>query len=223
MHFHFEGKKSVLFLCRDNYMRSPMIKSMFMDLLKTTNQTDDWIVESAGIGWWDVGKGMDPRAKHHLESYGLNTSHIVREICQDDFYKFEYIIATDERDLGFLDLEAPEDGISKCVLLGSFNSKAKFPVSDLPDPFFLKTKPLNDALEDIMNRGYWYLVSFLDTFGVQVPEVLTTKKVKIITTVKIRSSTMNPWHEKMSSLQAGWSATKFKDRITVKSTHRKLQ
>lgn len=196
-----------------------------MELLGTTNQTDQWIVESAGIGWWDVGKGMDPRAKARCELFGIDTHHVAREICQDDFYKFEYIIATDETDLSFLKLEAPEDNRAKLCLLGSFNNKCDFKpeTKDLPDPFFLKTKPLLNALDDIIYRGYWYLVGFLDTMGIRVPITTTLQKTTISTTRKIKSTTMDPWKLKMSLIQAAVSITRFKDRITVKSTHRKLQ
>lgn len=188
-----------------------------------SNQTDKWVVESAGIGWWDLGKGMDPRAKRRCELYGLDTNHVVRDICQDDFYKFDYIIATDDTDLSFLHLEAPSDNTAQLALLGSFNSKAKFSgTKNLPDPFFLKAKDLNDALDDIIHRGYWYLLGFLDTMGVQVPTTTTTEKITFTTTRKIRSSTIDAHILKMSALMANVTQTKFRDRKTVKSTHRKI-
>lgn len=219
--FQFEGKKSVLFLCRDNYMRSPMIKSMFNELLEQTNQTKEWIVESAAIGWWDVGKGMDPRAKARCELYGLNTTHVVREISDDDFYKFDYIIATDETDFSFLKLQRPEDASAKIALLSSF-SKVKFESADLPDPFFLKSKALLDALDDIIHRGWWYLVGFLDTYGIKVPMTTTIEVRTVKTSTKNKTSTVNMYQGRMASMFESAKGTKFKDRVTVKSTHRKL-
>lgn len=223
--FQYEGKNSVLFLCRDNYMRSPMIKAIFMEMLALANQTDKWIVESAGIGWWDVGKGMDPRAQERCELYGLNTHHVAREICEDDFYKFDYIIATDETDLSFLKLEAPKDNRAKICLLGDFTSKCDFHIEDknFVDPFFLKTKALYTALDDIVNRGYWHLLGFLDTLGIQLPITTTIEKKVISTIKKYRTSTLDPWRVKISLMQAAITITHFKDRVTVKSTHRKLQ
>lgn len=63
-----------------NICRSPIAEAVFVKLLKDAGKTDDWIVDSAAIGPWHVGKGPDRRAISVLTKHSISTGHKARQV-----------------------------------------------------------------------------------------------------------------------------------------------
>jgi protein-tyrosine phosphatase len=70
-----------------------------------------WRVDSAGTGDWHVGRPPDPRAQAQARAQGHDISgYRARQLCADDFAKFDHIIALDRTNL---------TDIGACALPGS--------------------------------------------------------------------------------------------------------
>ena len=73
--FHF-------YICHDlgNICRSPIAEAVFVKQLKDAGKHDDWIVDSAAIGSWHIGKSPDRRAISVLTKHQVSTNHKARQV-----------------------------------------------------------------------------------------------------------------------------------------------
>jgi low molecular weight phosphotyrosine protein phosphatase len=74
---------STFYISRDvgNICRSPIAEAVFAKLIKDAGKDDDWIVDSAAIGSWHVGKSPDRRALSVLKKHNVPTNHKARQVC----------------------------------------------------------------------------------------------------------------------------------------------
>ncbi|XP_049810571.1 low molecular weight phosphotyrosine protein phosphatase 1-like [Schistocerca nitens] len=123
-------KKAVLFICLGNICRSPIAEAVFLNLLKQRGLTDKWIVDSAAIGPWHVGKAPDKRARSTLEANGIDYKHTVRQIRKDDFNQFDYIFGMDDENMENLKHQAPAGSKAQLQLVGAFDPKGERIIRD---------------------------------------------------------------------------------------------
>lgn len=63
----------------------------------SAGMTDNFLIDSAGIGNWHVGSLPDKRMRRHGAARGLRIDHVARQIdASSDFRKFDYIIVMDD-------------------------------------------------------------------------------------------------------------------------------
>jgi len=85
----------ILMVCLGNICRSPMAEGILRYKLEKKNIS--WTVDSAGIGPWHVGDPPDARAIATALAHGIDISkQRGRQISEDDFAKFDLILAMDE-------------------------------------------------------------------------------------------------------------------------------
>ncbi|CAG9537868.1 unnamed protein product [Cercopithifilaria johnstoni] len=129
------GKKSVLFVCLGNICRSPMAEGIFLDLIKKKGLTDKWIVDSAAVASFHVGKSPDKRtmttlANHRITDY----KHTVRQVTDTDFRDFDYIFGMDDKNIEDLNnLRRNVKGKATIEYLGRYDPEG---VLVIPDPFY---------------------------------------------------------------------------------------
>ena len=95
-------KISVLFVCLGNICRSPLAEGVFKYLVEDQGLTNQFLIDSAGTGSWHVGDRPDGRAALVAEQHGINLDSRARQIQDEDFSRFDYIIAMDRENLGVL-------------------------------------------------------------------------------------------------------------------------
>ncbi|VDK87262.1 unnamed protein product [Onchocerca ochengi] len=129
------SKKSVLFVCLGNICRSPMAEGVFLDLIKKKGLLDKWIVDSAAIINFHVGKTPDKRTMATLAEHGITEyKHRVRQVTVTDFHDFDYIFGMDEDNMEDLkNLRGNEKGKAVVEYLGSYDPEG---VLIVPDPFY---------------------------------------------------------------------------------------
>ena len=64
-------------------------------IVDAANLSDKFRIDSAGIGPWHVGNLPDPRMRSHGADHGYDFSTRARQICYDDFSRFDYILVMD--------------------------------------------------------------------------------------------------------------------------------
>ncbi|MER3536721.1 MAG: phosphotyrosine protein phosphatase [Thermus sp.] len=122
----------VLFVCLGNICRSPMAKGIFLKLLRERGLSGRFEVDSAGLGGWHVGEGMDPRARRVLEEHGAFFPHRARRLSREDCERFDHILVMDRENLeGVLSL-CPKAKEKVRLVLDFSDGTGR----EVPDPYY---------------------------------------------------------------------------------------
>jgi protein-tyrosine phosphatase len=127
-------KVSVLFVCMGNICRSPTAEGVFRHYVNEGDLADRILVDSAGTHAFHVGEPPDRRAYAAAERRGISLAEIhARRVTDDDFERFDYIIAMDEDNQMHLLEQAPDEHRSKVQLFLSYASVSE---TEVPDPYY---------------------------------------------------------------------------------------
>ena len=130
-------KISVLFVCLGNICRSPAAEAIFKNLINKKGISNQFIVDSAGTGSWHIGKKADSRMRFAARQRNINITSNARQIKEDDFRKFKYILVMDNSNFNnVIDLKSRVKGsdFAKIVKIQDFSSV--FNEKEVPDPYF---------------------------------------------------------------------------------------
>jgi len=127
-------KINVLFVCMGNICRSPTAEGVFRHHVSEGGFADRVLVDSAGTHAYHVGEPPDRRAYAAAERRGISLAEIhARRVTDDDFERFDYIIAMDEDNQTHLLEQAPGEHRSKVQLFLSYASVSE---TEVPDPYY---------------------------------------------------------------------------------------
>ncbi|MFD1175052.1 low molecular weight protein-tyrosine-phosphatase [Paenibacillus puldeungensis] len=132
-----EDKKtiSVLFVCLGNICRSPMAEAVFRQQVVRENLVSRFHIDSAGIGNWHTGNPPHHGTRGILDQYEIPYEGIrARQVAQEDFSRFNYIVAMDrqnERDLKSLAQQTDGGKIIKLLDL-----VPELQGQEVPDPYY---------------------------------------------------------------------------------------
>ena len=130
-------KISVLFVCLGNICRSPAAEAIFKSLIYDKGISNQFIVDSAGTGSWHVGKKADSRMRFAAKQRNINITSHARQIREDDFHKFKYILVMDNSNFNnVIDFKNRVKGsdFAKIIKIQDFSSS--FAEREVPDPYF---------------------------------------------------------------------------------------
>jgi len=126
---------SVLFVCLGNICRSPSAEGAFRALVDREGLAGRITVDSAGTGDWHVGEAPDARAQAAARARDYDLSMLrARQLCREDFRRFDLILAMDHTNLAELRRQRPEGARADLRLFLSFAGDAD--VDEVPDPYF---------------------------------------------------------------------------------------
>lgn len=118
----------VLAVCLGNICRSPTAEAVLRHKLAVAGLDGHVEVDSAGTGGWHVGEPPDPRSQHHAARRGYDLSRLrARRVAEEDFHRFDLILAMDHDNLADLQRLAP-DGVRRAEL-------RLFAEIEVPDPY----------------------------------------------------------------------------------------
>lgn len=107
---------SVLFVCLGNICRSPLAEAAFRQALGERGLHT--MVDSAGTGGWHVGEAPDARAIRTAAQHGIDMSaYRARQVCAEDFTRFDHLVAMDADNLDTLQRRAPQSSHAQLSLL----------------------------------------------------------------------------------------------------------
>ncbi|SFM45957.1 protein-tyrosine phosphatase [Gracilibacillus orientalis] len=127
----------VLFICLGNICRSPMAEAVFRHIIKEKGVEDQFVIDSAGLGDWHIGKPPHQGTRAKLDE--LNISYHgqkSRQIQVTDVKDFDYVIAMDQQnmdDLSQLSYQTSDVTVKKLM---DFVDQPK--EQNVPDPYFTK-------------------------------------------------------------------------------------
>ena len=133
-----ENKKltRILFVCLGNICRSPAAEAMMRVLIERNGLTDSVILDSAGTYGGHSGERSDPRMRRAAEARGIPMTHRARQVREEDFERFDMIIAMDDNNYENLFRLAPNrDYHVKIYRFREFLRQHK-EWSYIPDPYY---------------------------------------------------------------------------------------
>ena len=126
---------AVLMVCMGNICRSPTAEAMLRAKLAAAGLDARVRVDSAGTHGYHVGDPPDARAQRHARTRGVDLSGLrARRVVEDDFDRFDLVLAMDEDNLAELQRLGPADHPNRPRLLLEFASRAA--AREVPDPYF---------------------------------------------------------------------------------------
>lgn len=133
-----ENKKltHILFVCLGNICRSPAAEAMMRVLIERHELTESVALDSAGTYGGHSGERSDPRMRRAAEARGIPMTHRARQVREEDFERFDIIIAMDDNNYENLFRLAPNrDYHSKIYRFREFLSHHP-EWSYIPDPYY---------------------------------------------------------------------------------------
>lgn len=123
----------ILFVCMGNICRSPTAEGILRAKLDTAGLAEAVELDSAGTGDWHVGKAPDPRAIQAAAGRGYDIGDLrARQVAEDDFQRFDLILAMDQDNLAWLEQLRPDEGAVPELLL----ARQGLAVDEVPDPYY---------------------------------------------------------------------------------------
>lgn len=126
---------SVLFVCLGNICRSPTAQAVFEKHLAESELAGKVFTDSAGTAAYHIGKAPDMRSIEMAKSRGYDLSKLrARQVSQQDFERFDLILAMDESNVDDLLAVRPTTSRAEVRLFLSFATDS--PVLEVPDPYY---------------------------------------------------------------------------------------
>lgn len=140
----------VLFVCMGNICRSPTAEAVFRRYVRDARLDSQITIDSAGTGDWHVGKKPDLRACQAAASRGYDLSALTaRQVCADDFQRFDLILAMDQDNLSMLKALQPSYSRAEIDL---FLRRYNLGEEGVPDPYYGGDDGFDHVL-DLIERG----------------------------------------------------------------------
>jgi len=117
-----------------NICRSPSGEAVMNKLIKRASLNDKIKCDSAGTIAHHEGEQADARMKRHALKRGFRLTSVARRFKDEDFEKFDYIIAMDRanyQDLYSFDKEGKYK--NKITMMTDYSSNG---YSEVPDPYY---------------------------------------------------------------------------------------
>jgi protein-tyrosine phosphatase len=118
-----------------NICRSPTAEGVFRHLVDEASLSSRFVIESAGTISYHAGDPPDPRATAAARARGIDLSlQVARQVRDDDFTRFDHILAMDRDNL--------EGLIERCPAAHEHKLRLFLPIADgldtdeVPDPYY---------------------------------------------------------------------------------------
>ena len=119
-----KNKIGVLFVCLGNICRSPSAQGIFQHQVDQSGLSDYFLIDSCGTAPFNVGKSPDQRALEATTIRGYDISaQIARQIDDDDYHNFDYIIPMDRKNMMSLTAWKPADFSGEIRLFMEYHPK----------------------------------------------------------------------------------------------------
>ena len=129
-------KQRILFVCLGNICRSPAAEAMLRVLVDREGLSDMVEIDSAGTYGGHSGERSDPRMRHAAEARGIPMTHRARQVREEDFERFDMVIAMDDNNYENLFRLAPDrDAQQKIYRFREF-LRHHPDWSYIPDPYY---------------------------------------------------------------------------------------
>ena len=137
----------VLTVCMGNICRSPTAAGVLRERLRRAGLAAQVEVDSAGThAHWHAGEQADARARKHALARGYDLSkHRARLISDEDFERYDLILAMDWDNVAALESRCPPEQRGKLRRLSEFGRAHASEV--VPDPYYAGPAAFDHVLD----------------------------------------------------------------------------
>jgi protein-tyrosine phosphatase len=136
----------VLFVCLGNICRSPTAEGVFRHLLAQDAPGLPIEIDSAGTADYHIGAAPDPRSQRAALGRGIDISDLRgRQVTEDDFSRFDLILAMDRQNLR--ELEALKPPKSRALLKLFLEYAPATGRLEVPDPYYGDSSSFEEVLD----------------------------------------------------------------------------
>ncbi|MBC8006521.1 MAG: low molecular weight phosphotyrosine protein phosphatase [Prolixibacteraceae bacterium] len=126
---------SVLFCCMGNICRSPTVEGVFRRQVIAAGLENHIHIDSAGTHSYHVGHAPDQRSQTAAAARGYKLGELcARQVRQQDFAEFDFILAMDNSNLAELRRMARPEDRSKPRLFMEYATRHA--EREVPDPYY---------------------------------------------------------------------------------------
>lgn len=127
---------NLLFVCLGNICRSPAAEGIMRHLVRQAGLDDRVSCDSAGMIDFHAGKPADARMRAAAGRRGILVDSSSRPVSEDDFHRFDLLVAMDESNLAGLRQAAPDQAArARIRLILDFSPNPEAP-REVPDPYY---------------------------------------------------------------------------------------
>jgi protein-tyrosine phosphatase len=144
----------ILFVCLGNICRSPTAEGVLRHLAAATAPGMQIEVDSAATGDYHTGSPPDTRSQRAARKRGIEIGSLrARQVCAEDFHRFDLILAMDEANLRDLRAMQPRGARATLRLFMDYAKDQRR--SDVPDPYMGGEQDFETVLDltEIAARG----------------------------------------------------------------------
>lgn len=149
----------ILLVCLGNICRSPAAEGIVRDLCAAKGL--DIATDSAGTARYHLGKSPYGPMQEAAKARGIDISDLrARQVCLDDFLRFDLIVAMDRENLSDIEDLRPSESMTPVVLFAPYADIGA--EHDVPDPYY--TRDFEGCM-DILQSAAQGLIKELRTGG----------------------------------------------------------
>lgn len=123
-------------LCMGNICRSPMAEAVFRDMVAKAGLSNHISVDSAGTSNYHVGELADHRTLSVLERHNIVYDGRSRQVCAEDFVRFQYVLAMDRVNLHQIDRYLPISQATVTLFLSYAYHAGLLSYDEVDDPYY---------------------------------------------------------------------------------------
>jgi low molecular weight protein-tyrosine phosphatase len=136
----------VLFVCLGNICRSPTAEGVLRHLAAQAGPRLKIEIDSAGTADYHIGAPPDHRSRRAASRRGIDISGLrARQVTEDDFVRFDLILAMDRENLR--ELEAMKPANSRASLKLFLEYAPDLNLRDVPDPYYRDAGAFEEVLD----------------------------------------------------------------------------
>ena len=129
------ARKRILFVCLGNICRSPLAHGVFEHQVAEAGLSDSFEADSAGTAAWHIGRPPDARSVSVAARRGIDlTTQRARQVTQEDFARFDLILAMDMANHQALLEIAPDELVHKVQMF--LRNSTGDTAGEVPDPYY---------------------------------------------------------------------------------------
>jgi protein-tyrosine phosphatase len=136
----------VLFVCLGNICRSPTAEGVLRSLAALEAPGLALEIDSAGTADYHIGAPPDPRSQRAALRRGIDISGLrARQVSEEDFERFDLILAMDRQNLRVL--QALKPGHARASLKLFLEYAPQLQLRDVPDPYYGDAAAFEEVLD----------------------------------------------------------------------------